>query len=110
MKKEEAEFPSELSDFETERFKKIYLENVGIILFEEEIVKIGIYLNKVLCKKYKLEKKDFNYKLGLFVFSDVEKIFAVGCNTIEEIRVLESIAGEKVFLMEKMILLKFKIR
>lgn len=93
--KKGVDFPKNLIDFETERFKKISLENVGIILFEKEILKIGIYSNKTLCKKYKLEKKEFNYELGLSIFSYVEKIFATGCETIDEIRMLENIAREE---------------
>ena len=94
MKKEEAYFPNNLSGFKRNMFKKTSVQKVGVVLYDKDYVNIGIYLNKILYKEYKMKKKDFNYEIWLVAFSGVEMILASGCETLDEVKILEDIARE----------------
>ena len=95
MKDKELDFPRELKDFKTKELKNLSSGNARIVMFNKEEVNIGVYLNKILYKKYKVKKKDLTYEVILYIFSDVEKIYGFGCNTIEDIKIFEMIAESK---------------
>lgn len=95
MGNKELDFPRELKDFKTDTLKHLSSGNAGLVMFDKEVVNIGVYLNKILYKKYKVKKKDLTYEVILYIFSDVEKIYGFGCNTIEDIKIFEMIAESK---------------
>lgn len=95
MGNKELDFPRELKDFKTKELKHLSSGNAGLVMFDKEVVNIGVYLNKILYKKYKVKKKDLTYEVILYIFSDVEKIYGFGCNTIEDIKIFEMIAESK---------------
>ena len=95
MKDKELDFPRELKDFKTKELKHLSSGNVRIVMFNKEEVNIGVYLNKILYKKYKVKKKDLTYEVILYIFSDVEKVYGFGCNTIDDMKIFEMIAESK---------------
>ena len=95
MKDKELDFPRELKDFKTKELKHLSSGNVRIVMFNKEEVNIGVYLNKILYKKYKVKKKDLTYAVILYIFSDVEKVYGFGCNTIDDMKIFEMIAESK---------------
>ena len=68
---------------------------VGVVIFEDNHIKVQVYSNKKIQREYSMKKKDFTYEVGLVVLNGVTRIVVFGDNTIEDAKIINLIADIK---------------